>query len=101
MTKQEILEWVKHHLTWVRNIEKENEHYNDLVGDKKEYILAHTISSYGDKAEMPEVDYPIIEANKIEGYEIPDLYKVIINARAIYCIESAVHQFIDGKIKSL
>lgn len=91
----------KHLLKWKRNKAKEDQYYKDLVGNNKKYVLVHTTSSRGDKAIMPKVDYPIIEARKIKGFEIPDLYKVIINAEAIYCVESAVHQFIDGIIYAL
>lgn len=88
----------KHKLSFIRNGERENKHFQDLVGNNKEYVLAHTTSSRGDKALMPKVNYPVIEARKIEDFYIPDLFKVIINAKAIYCVESAVHQFIDGII---
>jgi len=89
----------KHNLKWKRNIKKEEKLYKNLVGDKKDYIFCHLESSRGDKAELPNLtNKNIIEANYVEGYEIFDWFKIIINAKKIYCVESAFHQFMDGII---
>ena len=89
----------KHNLKWKRNIKKEEKLYKNLVGDKKDYIFCHLESSRGDKAELPNLtNKNIIEANYVEGYEIFDWFKIIINTKEIYCVESAFHQFMDGII---
>ena len=88
----------KHTLTWKRNIKKENTLYKNLVGNKKDYIFCHLESSRGDRAKLPIESQNIIEVKQIEGYSIFDWYKIILNAKEIYCVESAIHQFIDGII---
>ena len=87
----------KHKLTWTRNTNKENELY-DLVVKDKDYIFCHLESSRNDRAEMPETDLPIVECKEIDGYSIFDWYKVIVGAKDIYCVESSIHQFLDGII---
>lgn len=91
----------KHKLKWSRNLDRENSLYETVVGDKKDYAFCHLTSSRNDRAEMPEFDGDVVEASEIDGYSIYDWYKVIKNASAIYCVESAIHQFIDGFIASL
>ena len=88
----------KHTLHWIRNEQKEDELYNQLVGDCKEYIFCHLTSSKNDQAELPDCikNYKIIQATELEGYSIFDWYKIIINAKQIFCVESSFHQFIDG-----
>ena len=89
----------KHKLTWTRDIDKENALY-DLVVKDKEYAFCHLQGS-NDHAEMPSINLPTVECKIIEGYSIFDWYKVIVNAKDIYCAESSVHQFIDGFINEL
>ena len=69
-----------------------------MVGNKKDYIFCHLESSRGDRAKLPIESQNIIEVKQIEGYSIFDWYKIILNAKEIYCVESAIHQFIDGII---
>jgi len=64
----------------------------------KDYIFCHLESSRNDRAEMPETDLPIVECKEIDGYSIFDWYKVIVGAKDIYCVESSIHQFLDGII---
>lgn len=91
----------KHFLTWTRYTEKENSLYDMVIKDS-EYVLAHLNSSRGDRAELPKsVNLPVVEVTEIAGYDIFDWYKVIINAKEIYCVESAVHQFMDGIISDI
>jgi hypothetical protein len=87
----------KHFLRWERNFQKENELFELVVGDIKDYVFTHLVSSLGDRGTLPDVEKrPVIECRQIDGFEIQDWYKVIDNAKAIYCIESSVHCFIDG-----
>lgn len=91
----------KHTLIWNRNIKKEEELYN-MVVKEKEYILVHLNSSNGVRPSLPSgLQYPIVEIEEISGFEIFDWYKVIINAKEIYCVESSVHQFMDGIIPDI
>tara|TARA_R110001606_G_scaffold250870_1_gene398908 strand:+ start:2230 stop:2949 length:720 start_codon:yes stop_codon:yes gene_type:complete len=93
---------LKHDLDWLRDIEKENEIYDHFVGDEKDYVLAHLTSSNNDKAELPKkINKKVIELQEFKDDNIVGWYKVIKNARAIYCVESSVHCFIDGFVKSL
>ena len=88
----------KHNLNWERNLEKEDKLFNLLDLTPKNYIFAGLTSSRNDRADLPIEDKNIVEVREIDGYSIFDWYKVIINAKAIYCVESAIHQFIDGII---
>lgn len=91
----------KHFLKWTRKEDKEDQLFNMVVKDS-EYILAHLNSSRGDRAELPSsIKYPVVEVREIPGFDIFDWYKVIINAKEIYCVESAVHQFMDGIISDI
>lgn len=91
----------KHHLSWKRNIEKENALYDSLIKENK-YILAHLESSRGDIANLPNhLSLPIVEVKPIDGFDIFDWFKIIINASEIYCVESSVHQFMDGILEHL
>ena len=94
----------KHQLEWARNLEKENELYFRFVESRgyksKEYIFTHTTNSHGDQVELPfENSIPRVECEMIENYSIFDWYRIIENAKEVYCVESAIHQFIDGLIK--
>lgn len=89
----------KHNLGWVRNEQKESELYDKVVKDDK-YAVVHLNSSRGDRAALPEnFSIPVVEVTEIPGYDICDWFKVIKNASEIYCVESAVHQFIDGTLE--
>jgi hypothetical protein len=87
----------KYTLEWRRDLEKENKLF-DLVTDSKDYIFCHLDQSDGTKGLLPEraKDKNIVECRVIEGYNILDWYKVIVNASEIYCIESSVGAFVDG-----
>lgn len=89
----------KNTLKWTRNIEKENSLYELLVDDEN-YIFAHLESSRGDVAKLPDrildEKIKVISCEVLDNYNIYDWYKVIINAKEIYCVESSIHQFIDG-----
>tara|TARA_R110000822_G_scaffold107723_3_gene236692 strand:- start:2560 stop:3288 length:729 start_codon:yes stop_codon:yes gene_type:complete len=93
----------KHTLTWSRNIQKENELYDQLIGDTTEYIFCHLTSSRNDYTNLPDHvnNYKIIQATELPGYSIFDWYKIIINAKEIFCVESSFHQFIDGFILTI
>jgi hypothetical protein len=91
----------KHDLKWTRNTEKENKLYKDVVGTKRGYTFCCLESSRGDKTELPMSKENIIEGKIIENYNIFDWYKIIINAKEIYCVESAFHQFMDGIISHI
>lgn len=92
----------KHTLVWERDFAKEKQLYELLVDDidkKTEYVVAHLESSRGDRTNIPDNEKrKVIEIKPIDGYDIFDWYLVIRRASAIYCVESAVHQFIDGDI---
>tara|TARA_Y100000296_G_C5178650_1_gene261739 strand:+ start:3224 stop:3955 length:732 start_codon:yes stop_codon:yes gene_type:complete len=85
----------KNNLSWTRNIQNENTLLS-RVERAEPYVVAHLLNSHGDRAVLPAVPEPLVEITEIEGYTIVDWYKVIKNAKAVYCVESAVHQFIDG-----
>lgn len=85
----------KHNLCWTRDLDKEVDLKYSL-GVRSEYCIVHTHNSHGDKAPLPEIDLPIIEIQEKEGYNIPDWFTLIQEAERVYCVESGVHQFIDG-----
>jgi hypothetical protein len=104
----------KNHLYWQRNTDKENdlitivEENYDINIKKDRYIIAHLESSHGDKAKIPDEvinrhldNRTIIEITKIRDFEIPDWYPIIAGSEEVFCVESAVHQFIDGCIHRL
>ena len=98
----------KNHLAWIRDKEKEIHVKNSISKfhkidlDKDEYVVAHVESSHGDRAVVPDSETrKIIYITPMPGYEIPDWYLVIKNAKAIYAVESSVQQFIDGAIHRL
>lgn len=88
----------KHNLEWTRDLEKEDSLYN-LINPPEEYAIAHLTNSHGDTAPLPPTSLPLVTIEPTEGYTIPDWYKLIINAKEVYCVESAFHQFIDGFLK--
>lgn len=89
----------KHNLIWRENNDKQIKLFRTLAAMYADtgYCLAHLTSSHGDRARVPEgEDLPVIEVIEVPGYEIPDWIEIIVHAKRIYCVESAVHQFIDG-----
>jgi hypothetical protein len=89
----------KNNLVWTRNFEKEKE-LEKLLNIKGDYCVAHLTNSHGDKAVVPEQELPLIEIIPIKGFNIPDWYSIIQKAKKVYCVESGVHQFIDGTLKT-
>jgi hypothetical protein len=65
------------------------------------YVFVHNSDSYNQEVEIPPQDLPIVKCQEIPGFTILDWYEVIKAASKIYCVESAVHQFIDGIIHLL
>jgi hypothetical protein len=98
----------KNHLDWKRNQEKESdlqailEANYDIDFNNDHYIVAHVNDSFDVSVELPEDEVRrCVYVTEIEGFEIPDWYVVFAKAKAIYAVESAVHQFIDGAINRL
>lgn len=89
----------KNRLNFRRNTDKEKE-LEDIILSHKEFALVHNIDSYSSRAALPNIELPIIQIREIPGFNIPDWYSVITKAKQIYCVESSVHQFIDGLIGS-
>ena len=90
----------QHNLIWKRNIKKENEIYEKYV-KHKDYAFVHNSSSDGEEIKLPSISLPIVRNAMDEGYNIFDWYKIIINAKELYCAESAMHCFCDGIIKQI
>lgn len=93
----------KHELVWRRDKQKEDELYN-IVVSKEPYVFAHLDQSDGTSVDLPVEDQNVVKCVPIEGYNILDWYKVIMNAQEIYCIESSLHCFVDGlgdRVKSV
>ena len=90
----------KHNLSWTRDADAEDQLY-ELIAPKKDYILCH-LSCAGPNGDDGSVDLPIeptlpvVRVTEIGNYSIFDWYKVIKNAKEIYCLESSVQCFIDG-----
>jgi hypothetical protein len=83
----------KWNLKFNRNEDKENELYQKLVdGD---YILIHNASEDGNVIFDIDSEYQKIYFGRVEGYEIFDWYKIILNAKEIYCMDSSLCNFID------
>lgn len=89
----------KNNLVWTRNFEKEQE-LEKLLNVKGDYCVAHLTNSHGDRAAMPEQELPLIEIIPVKGFNIADWYSIIQKAKKVYCVESGVHQFIDGTLKT-
>tara|TARA_R100001377_G_scaffold35999_1_gene19999 strand:+ start:131 stop:850 length:720 start_codon:yes stop_codon:yes gene_type:complete len=93
---------IKHNLDWSRDLEKENEIYDHFVGNEKDYALVHLTSSNNDRAELPTcLNKKIIEFQPFEDDNIVGWYKVIMNASAIFCVESSFQAFVDGFINDI
>jgi hypothetical protein len=98
----------KNHLDWKRNREKESdlqailEANYDIDFNNDHYVAAHVNDSFDVSVELPKGEVRrCVYVTEIEGFEIPDWYVVFAKAKAIYAVESAVHQFIDGAINRL
>jgi hypothetical protein len=86
----------KYNLSWIRNTKKEDELFK-LVTNSPNYVFAHLDQSDGTASKLPqENNSDIVKCEPVNGYNILDWYKVIANAKNIYCIESSLHCFIDG-----
>ena len=90
----------KNNLVWTRNLQKEDSLAHKLNLEKP-YAIVHKVDSLGQEAEVPKIDMNIVEVSEIEGYTIQDWYKVFLGASEVYCVESAVHQFMDGVANKL
>jgi hypothetical protein len=91
----------KHNLVWSRNLEKEKSLLISLNIDKeKPYAVAHLVDSKNEKINMIDTKLPVYEISEQKDYNIFDWYTIIMNAKEVYAIESAIHQFIDGFIKN-
>ena len=90
----------KHKLEWVRDKEAEDRLF-DLVVPSNDYILCH-LNCAGPTGNDGSVSLPVmpslsvVEVSEVGEYSIFDWYKVIKNAKEIYCLESSVQNFIDG-----
>jgi hypothetical protein len=92
----------KNNLIWKRNIKKEEELIKKLQIDvTKPYALVHNIDSRNESSILPKINIPIIQVTQVKDYNILDWYSIILNAKEIYCLESSIHQFIDGFITTL
>jgi len=92
----------KHKLSWTRDIDKENELYDMVVPKDTEYAFCHNDTSDTKNIPIPvEINIPKVKCQIVEGFSIFDWYKVIVNAKEIYTVESSVHQFMDGFIKDI
>ena len=92
----------KNNLKWKRDAIKEDSLFNLLgLSPKDEYAVVHKTDSSGESATIPNINLKTIEVTPIEKYSIFDWFKVFENASEIYCIESSVHQFMDGIVNNL
>jgi len=85
----------KFSLCWDRNVEKEESLF-ELVVPSSPYVFAHLDQSDGSTAALPDKELNAVKCEPIEGYNILDWYKVIVNSEKIYCIESSLQCFVDG-----
>ena len=89
-------------LDWTRNKKKEKELFKLLgLSEGDEYAVVHRVDSANDVAEIPDINLKIVEVSPIDGFNIPDWFLVFKNAKQIFCIESSVHQFMDGVANQL
>jgi len=92
----------KNNLSWQRNKNKEKELFNLLgLSDQDEYAVVHKIDSRNEVAEVPNINLRVVEVREIEGFNIPDWFLVFSKAKQIFCIESSIHQFLDGVVNYL
>ena len=93
----------KHHL-YVGGDIAEHSLYQEVVPKEynHDYTLVHLTSSDNVTQEIPEeISGNVIHVREVGGYNICDWRKVALKARAIYCVESSFHCFIDGILHSL
>jgi hypothetical protein len=90
----------KNKLVWTRDVEREESLFK-LLELREPYAVLHAVDSLGQKADVPEISINTVEVRVIDGYNIPDWYGVFVRASQIYCVESSVHQFMDGTVLSL
>lgn len=84
----------KWNFQFTRKEERENALYDKLV--ERDYILIHNTISDNNAAQFSvESDYQKVYFEKVDDYEIFDWYKIILNAKEIYCIDSSLCNFID------
>lgn len=88
----EVEEQYRSKLSWERNIDKENQLFQQLVLDTP-YFLVHT-QTHNFELSL-NIDSRSVYFNQIENYNIFDWYKVIINATEIHCIDSSLANFIE------
>jgi len=81
-------------LEWKRDIKKENDLYDLVVGDQKKYILIQDETHNGKFIRLNFANQ--IRLQKIDGFTIFDWYKIIQNASEIHCIDSILSNFIEG-----
>ena len=92
----------KNNLNWQRDKNKEKEIFNLLnISENEDYAVVHKTDSLGQIASVPNIDIKTIEVKPIKSFNIPDWFRVFKKAKKIYCIESSVHQFMDGVVQKL
>ena len=90
----------KHKLVWSRDEGKEDD-IESMFAPKEDYAFVHNTSSDGEILSLPEIELPIVYNHAPPGYTIFDWYKVLKNAKEIYCTESSIHCFCDGIVSDL
>lgn len=83
----------KWNLKFNRNEAREDALYEKLVD--RDYILIHNSSDDGKELFDVDSEYQKIYFKRVEDYEIFDWYKIILNAKEVYCIDSSLCNFID------
>ena len=79
---------------FTRKEDRENKLYDKLI--ERDYILIHnSISDNNNPQFSVESDYQKVYFEKVDEYEIFDWYKIILNAKEVYCIDSSLCNFID------
>jgi len=84
-----------------RKIEKENELYYDVLGlkDDSEYSyvndIVHTDIRKTGRLSSREYEYPVVENRIIDGFTLFDWTKVLMNAKEIHTIPTAVCFMVD------
>ena len=87
----------KNKLCWTRNYDKELSLFNLFnLNENEPYAVIHRTDSKKESASMPDVSYKIVEVEPVGSYNILDWYLIFQRAKELYCIESSVHQFMDG-----
>ena len=91
----------KYKLSYNKDMQKEMRLFQERVANVFQdpyvsYAVAHREDSHGTKAEMPKIWLPVVDIVPVEGYDIVDWGLVIACASEVYCVESGVHQFMDG-----